>query len=37
MAGIEDDVVAEVSIYTKPAEVIDFVARTGVDSLAISI
>jgi len=37
LAGIEDDVVAEVSTYTKPAEVIDFVARTGVDSLAISI
>ncbi len=29
--------VAEHSSYTKPAEVIDFVKRTGVDSLAISI
>jgi fructose-bisphosphate aldolase class II len=37
LAGIEDDVVAEHSSYTKPAEVIDFVKRTGVDSLAISI
>ena len=37
LAGIEDDVVAEKSTYTKPEEVIDFVQRTGVDSLAISI
>jgi len=37
LAGIEDDVVAEHSSYTKPEEVIDFVKRTGVDSLAISI
>ncbi len=37
LAGIEDDVVAETSTYTKPEEVIDFVKRTGVDSLAISI
>lgn len=37
LAGIEDDVVAETSTYTKPEEVIDFVERTGVDSLAISI
>jgi len=37
LAGIEDDVVAEKSTYTKPEEVIDFVERTGVDSLAISI
>ena len=37
LAGIEDDVVAEVSHYTKPEEVVDFVSRTGVDSLAISI
>ncbi|AEC02149.1 class II fructose-bisphosphate aldolase [Parasphaerochaeta coccoides] len=37
LAGIEDDVVAETSHYTKPEEVIDFVSRTGVDSLAISI
>lgn len=37
LAGIEDDVVAEHSSYTKPEEVVDFVKRTGVDSLAISI
>ena len=37
LAGVEDDVVAEESHYTKPEEVIDFVSRTGVDSLAISI
>ncbi len=37
LAGVEDDVAAEVSHYTHPAEVIDFVSRTGVDSLAISI
>ena len=37
LAGVEDDVSAEVSTYTKPEEVIDFVKRTGVDSLAISI
>ncbi len=37
LAGIEDEVVAEVSHYTKPEEVVDFVNRTGCDSLAISI
>lgn len=37
LAGIEDDVSAEHSTYTHPAEVIDFVTKTGVDSLAISI
>jgi len=37
LAGVEDDVVAEHSTYTQPAEVIEFVQRTGVDSLAISI
>jgi len=37
LAGIEDDVVAEKSTYTQPDEVEDFVKRTGVDSLAISI
>ncbi|MCF7943087.1 MAG: class II fructose-1,6-bisphosphate aldolase [Spirochaetia bacterium] len=37
LAGIEDDVVAEKSTYTKPEEVEDFVGKTGVDSLAISI
>jgi fructose-bisphosphate aldolase class II len=37
LAGIEDAVVAEKSTYTKPEEVEDFVKKTGVDSLAISI
>jgi len=37
LAGVEDDVVAEHSSYTRPQEVVDFVKRTGVDSLAISI
>jgi fructose-bisphosphate aldolase class II len=37
LAGVEDDVVAEHHTYTRPEEVIDFVSRTGVDSLAISI
>ncbi|MBQ3831264.1 MAG: class II fructose-1,6-bisphosphate aldolase [Spirochaetales bacterium] len=37
LAGIEDEVQAEASHYTQPSEVIDFVSKTGVDSLAISI
>ncbi|MDR1219029.1 MAG: class II fructose-1,6-bisphosphate aldolase [Treponema sp.] len=37
LAGVEDDVVAEHSHYTQPSEVEDFVKKTGVDSLAISI
>jgi len=37
LAGIEDDVEAAKSIYTQPEDVQDFVERTGVDSLAISI
>lgn len=37
LAGIEDEVSAETSHYTKPEEVQEFVERTGVDSLAISI
>jgi fructose-bisphosphate aldolase class II len=37
LAGIEDDVEAARSVYTDPAQVEDFVNRTGVDSLAISI
>jgi len=37
LAGIEDEVSAEHSTYTKPEEVEDFVKKTGVDSLAISI
>jgi len=37
LAGVEDDVSAEKHTYTKPEEVEDFVKKTGVDSLAISI
>ena len=39
LAGIEDDVKvsAEDASYTRPEEVVDFVSRTGVDSLAIAI
>ncbi|MCE1196469.1 class II fructose-1,6-bisphosphate aldolase [bacterium] len=37
LAGVEDDVHAEHSNYTQPSEVEDFVKKTGVDSLAISI
>jgi fructose-bisphosphate aldolase class II len=37
LAGIEDAVVAEHSSYTRPEEVEDFVKKTNVDSLAISI
>ena len=37
LAGIEDEVSADCSTYTKPEQVEDFVRKTGVDSLAISI
>lgn len=37
LAGIEDDVVAASHVYTQPEEVEDFLKKTGVDSLAISI
>lgn len=37
LAGVEDEVQAEESHYTKPEEVVDFATRSGVDSLAISI
>ncbi|MDR1860785.1 MAG: class II fructose-1,6-bisphosphate aldolase [Bacteroidales bacterium] len=37
LAGIEDDVQADHHTYTRPEEVEDFVSKTGVDSLAISI
>jgi fructose-bisphosphate aldolase, class II len=37
LAGVEDEVSAENHTYTRPEEVEDFVKRTGVDSLAISI
>ncbi|MBQ9200757.1 MAG: class II fructose-1,6-bisphosphate aldolase [Bacteroidales bacterium] len=37
LAGVEDEVSSEKSHYTRPEDVIEFVTRTGVDSLAISI
>jgi len=37
LAGIEDEVASEKSHYTNPNDVEDFVKKTGVDSLAISI
>ncbi|MCM2322722.1 MAG: class II fructose-1,6-bisphosphate aldolase [Oligoflexia bacterium] len=37
LAGIEDEVSSAVSHYTRPEEVEEFVKKTGVDSLAISI
>jgi len=37
LAGIEEEVSAEKSHYTNPDDVEDFVNKTGVDSLAISI
>ena len=37
LAGVEDDVAAENSTYTRVEDVEDFVKKTGVDSLAISI
>jgi fructose-bisphosphate aldolase class II len=37
LAGIEDEVSAEHSSYTDPDQVEDFLQKTGVDSLAISI
>ena len=37
LAGIEEEVQAEHHTYTRPEEVEDFVKKTGVDSLAISI
>lgn len=37
LAGIEDQVSHATSHYTRPEEVEDFVKKTGVDSLAISI
>ncbi len=37
LAGIEDEVSHAVGSYTRPDEVEEFVAKTGVDSLAIAI
>ncbi len=37
LAGVEDEVSSDHHTYTDPAEVVDFVTKTGCDSLAISI
>ena len=37
LAGVEDEVQAEHHTYTEPDQVVDFVTKTGCDSLAISI
>jgi len=37
LAGIEDEVSHAEGSYTRPEEVIEFVTRTGVDSLAIAV
>jgi fructose-bisphosphate aldolase class II len=37
LAGVEDEVSAEHHTYTRPEEVVEFVTKTGCDSLAISI
>ncbi|MDE6716800.1 MAG: class II fructose-bisphosphate aldolase, partial [Muribaculaceae bacterium] len=37
LAGVEDEVSSDHHTYTDPEEVLEFVARTAVDSLAISI
>ena len=37
LAGVEDEVSSDHHTYTDPNEVVDFVTRTGCDSLAISI
>ena len=37
LAGVEDDVSSAHHVYTDPDQAVDFVNRTGVDSLAIAI
>ena len=37
LEGVEDDVVSETTVYTDPAQAVDFVKRSGCDSLAIAI
>ncbi len=37
LAGVEDEVSSEHSIYTDPDQAVDFVKRSGCDSLAIAI
>ncbi len=37
LKGVEEDVAAAEHVYTKPEEVVDFVTKTGCDSLACAI
>lgn len=37
LAGVEDDVKSDVHLYTDPNQAIDFINKTGCDSLAIAI
>jgi len=37
LAGVEEDVIASNNVYTDPDQALDFVTRTGIDSLAIAI
>jgi len=37
LAGVEDEVSSEENVYTDPDEAVEFVERTGCDSLAIAI
>jgi fructose-bisphosphate aldolase class II len=37
LAGVEEHVVSDKTIYTDPEQAVDFVEKTGVDSLAIAI
>ena len=37
LAGVEDDVSSEESVYTDPDQAVEFVERTGCDSLAVAI
>lgn len=37
LAGVEDEVSSEENVYTEPDEAVEFVERTGCDSLAIAI
>ena len=37
LAGVEEHVSSDVSVYTDPDQAVDFVKRTGCDSLAIAI
>lgn len=37
LAGVEEDVKSDVHVYTDPDQAVDFVNRTGCDSLAIAI